>query len=507
MKSKKIIFLTAIIAFSFLLSSCILPFNKTCLNIAKGEPYNMTPNKAYLICYYAAVRSAFMKEGADDKYKIDYSKVSVKEVLTVIKEMQENTDGFLNNPENKKFIEAMGIKDNIKSKIKAYKIAENNLNLFYSGSEFKNMLNSNYHIPYINDGPAFNVNMILPSDEARNKIKFEVPFIEEARKNGNLHLISEFVLFSSDKLANKKIDEDDMSEQGKITWEKREGGIIVKTFKVYGNQPENNTGDLIEAYRFTFVRGKDGSLDKKIEQSKPCLRAYATALNSGINIAVIDVDTDRSEHGFGYPDFIKLVSSITSGKDFATKEYVDILLPEKPEEKKDKKDQKMLVKIVKAGEASSSVWEKTEDSSGFVVPHVYLNPAKDNYKLALVHKKKWLVEISKTYHSFQNKYSPGVGNVVEHYNAKPPYDGGNIIEVKVLFDEDKKIELSIEGSPVIKGFADIFIKDKPFMIDYTDVLSNVRWQIADLDKNGTYESRRKIPVTPSSVTSEGFDIF
>jgi len=487
----------------------------------KCQERGLTRAQAEIGFYGFALRYWWGKKMDNGTYAVNYSAISADKIIEILSKAEEEVRGPFNDPKEQEFIKLLGLEKSIAEQQKAYKVILDNLRYHQMYAVLMELLGENQFNGSVAE-KKFNIKMLFPPEKS---YRFTSEAVERAKEMGQLRLVHTFTVLFDDMLSGKEKDPADLGEKNKFVWKRANGGLEIRTYKIYSEdeKPTDGNGDYIEAWRVSFVQAPDNTAPVVKKESSPCLRVFASRYSTSLNIYVLDFDKENGEHGYGMPDLVKVFTAVTNGKDLFVNnaEVINMLFAERPKEILAKDPPPMKVQIAKAGDAPPPSWEEAKTPEGYKVPFSYASRSRDNYTIEVQfepqkkdasgsphgHKSgaKKIKYILKKWHDPKDTSAKGPGDVVEYYRPKASYSGNNIFDAEVA--NGKEMSVTIEGQPKVSGFItdknNIFIEDIPVQIDYTD--GKKRWRIANLKGNdSTFESRQRVQSSsPTSISPDG----
>jgi hypothetical protein len=166
----------------------------------------------------------------------------------------------------------------------------------------------------------------------------------------------------------------------------------------------------------------------------------------------------------------------------------------------------------------SESWQSSKEATGWVVPFKYQDPQNQNYNVRIKYSRpnidlisgdhdaspfRSIEWIEKEYTASGNAYAPSVGEVIEYYKAKQPFDKG--IKAKIDDSDFKKISFIYPDGSEIDGFVspgkNKFIEDEPYAKSYKE--GGRRWWIEKSANSKVFDKRRI--VSPPRETVGTYD--
>src|SRR5208282_368962 len=254
---------------------------------------------------------------------------------------------------------------------------------------------------------------------------------------------------------------------------------------------------------------------------KPALKIFFPP-SGGAAVVLIDVDRE-GEPGFGLPDIIEKVYSLTSVQDIIRQgTLVDALFQEKSAQKDRTVPPIEVFKIeIAKVDQPINVWEKAPTDVGYIVPFKYVTATGDNYNVRIkfkapkitsdseaeahAHSEYMMVEyIEKEYTTAGNRYQASQGAVTEYYRPKKEFAG--LVKAQVVYEDDtKKLDFIFPDGNEITGFVtsgeNKFIESTPYAKAYAE--GGKRFWIET--SGGTVYDKRKHVSPPKELVGEYFD--
>lgn len=466
------------------------------------------------IAFVAGLRHLMGEEVSDKKgtFRVSGKRIKVEDALKKVNEDLLSLDGALNPADDRwrKYLEVNNLKAEFERERLIRKLIRDRLQLVYLNGKFYELMGLSMPSDDYYGGTPYSLKFLLSDDELK-KYDF-VAKMEELKREKKFKESQEVAYFINDDFAYKIPDPNYPNDKNRFLWKKIRRGLKIKTYIIASENPAENSGEYIEAYRLKIIEGN--GKETVVTESKPAARIFSGG-HRKLNVAVIDGDFEGA-YGFGIPDEIVEISNLKNGADMLKNEQIlALLFKEKEKEYPLFVKKEMNVEIIRAGEAPIEEWETISDISGWQIGLKYKDQSASNYKAKVVYKNGNGAPKEKSgepqedgqnysHHSGKKKIEafakeyliPGTetsvqGEVVEYYKPAAPYDKNNVIEVEV---NGKKITIYREGESAVSGMIlpkkNTFIEDVPFRIDYTE--GGQRWRLEDRDGDGVLESRKRI---------------
>lgn len=331
--------------------------------------------------------------------------------------------------------------------------------------------------------------------DLREIFQFRLDKIDAAKKQGQLKQIERSGIFIDRKFDRKEQDPAHLDDPNAYLWRSRKIGLEICYYKVLDkDKPENNKFDYAEAYRIKDV--------KDLRREKfPCIKAFN--IPRGV-VLVIDADKE-GEPGYGVPDKVMLVSDLGGTRQlFADDSLVNLIFQEDKHRQRVKpKPEELFVEVARVG-VKVEIWEDAPTPQGWPWPlFKYKNKLENNYNVKLEWEKvkddgeprltRRLKSIKKEWTNGKDPTVPSVGEVVEYYHIKPPYDGElvtaevrwqvNTKTVRFVFkDGTEETVMLLPGSKKV-------IEEEPFAIEYT--MGEKRYRIEKVNSK-VFNKRKEI---------------
>ncbi len=420
--------------------------------------------------------------------KIKYNLLDLDRVIIKIDQWLKDFDILLgySMPEEVKYVDTFGLRPSLDHDEMVMRAIRARVKAVILDRKFRTMLGQ---VPIesaeTNCAGGYNVSDLFGPKNLLDSFKFNFDQIDEARKVGVLKLIEYIKIQISRTFDHKERDPNDLKDDNAFIWIPINQEIEISNFKIINSdRPENNIGNYIEAYRYN--NGK--------KESRPCLKVFMPKSEKPNSVLVIDTKKE-GDAGFGLPDFVEERSAPVNVNDLVRDQaLIDRLFDSQKEKKRiPPKNISVYVEIAKS-ENPIDVWEKTKDIvKGFVVPFKYSNPLGSNYNIR--------IQLNKTITYFKkewtngNRFEPTLGEVVECYKAKPPYDKLKFISAKVVASEDtKRVLFTKEDGSTEEGFINPgknrFIEDKPTAIFYSE--GEKRYVIKRSSDSLTFDKKKEL---------------
>lgn len=515
----------------FLLTSCVTTAKQGCTDEVKSRYPNYTEEERLTLFYGAkgkgCIHEWFLKVVKKDKddpgsVEIDYKKIKLDNILAVERKQRDDLRDILDtNPKNKdtyRLLEEMGLRPYFEAEERSLTFRTVRLELLLNYNEFRKLLGE------IDDSresdrrrKSYTARIFLPTFDPDRDTPFTAKYVETAKQDNKLALIGKTTIFDYERLGKKETDPEFPYDPNRFLWKERVEGLEISIYKLMNhNNPRDKNPSYLEATRIVQNFDKNGILISTVRESKPALRLFASPKET-LDIVVLDTDQE-GDLGFGLPDVVeKLVSGIETGKDIYL-QHQSLIARLFEEKLKDKRkplppDKPQKLEIAVAG-TKVDPWEKNPSTKGWSIPHEYKSEKKDNYKIEIVFKPKKVDDVSsvrqidyiaKIYYSATDSWQSVKGEVIEYYLPLSPFNEKDILEIKIDYSNKRKITIEREGYPSVSGVVSPgkngFIGDRPVAVDFSD--GEMRWRIADRDKNGVFMYRMEI--SKSSGSNSGSD--
>lgn len=486
---------------------CVKNYRSEFLKQAKAKGWTEEQQLAALAY---SDRLYFTVQDSSSNYKPNYSRLSkarVREKLDKALQDMDQTLGY-ENEENYRYIDALGLRKSLEREeevIKAMRDLVRTAELYEKFQELTGMMPYN-HYGAQETSSGYDPKIFV-STNLLTAFPFAADHIEGAKKNGSLRTIEQVRQVLQRKLDRKEKNPASPDDPNDFIWKSKNFEIEFISYKILGTEqekPEDNFPDYLEGYR--IAGGKRESL--------PILRIIYFDSNAR---GAFLLDTDREdETGFGLPDVVLGLTEPLEIADLLNDQsLLDAMFEEKKTEKRvPPKPKPVFVEIASVKQIDS--WEEAPTAEGWKVPFRYHNPLKNNYNVRLVFAKpeaetlpqpntnKQLKYLKKEWVA-GNRYLPSLGQVIEYYEMKPPYDQRIILQAQVVHQTDtKKVSLILKDGDaeqiflVMPGLNKI-IRDEPVMIEYTD--GQKRWRLKR-DSGGRIFNKRK-EISPNVKNATG----
>lgn len=444
-----------------------------------------------------------------NEYQTSFRKLTLKMLRNQLDDRLKDFEVILDyrNEEWARFIEQFKLRAEYERKEELIKAFRDRVRVLELDNEFQTLMGrrSTYWGPEPDPLDVVDLKKIFAAGDFRETFHFESDLVNEARKNGILQLVEEFVWFSNQTYGKKEPDLADPNDRFKFNWQSVQMGLQFKSYKVVnGQKPRDSDVDYIEGTRILVDhRGNRLALQ---EEGRPVLKIFVLE-----NKAVVVVDQDKEkEIGFGMPEMVIEANKIVSAKMLMSQSVVELLFPEKPKDKRrpppSKPDLKVEIALVGV---PIDLWEKAAALAGWRVPFPYKNTQSDNYytKILAANPKKDINADSPEANVRQIEYIAkvyeGNGSVMEYYRPKAPFNEKNVAHAYV--EEGKRIRIEFSNGESRSGMVapgtNIFIEDRPYRIVFTE--GEKRYIIWDKDNDGKYELRLETSTDVSSGIDPG----
>jgi hypothetical protein len=417
---------------------------------------------------------------------IKYSLLGLDRLVERIDQWLEDFDLLLGYklPEEVKYVDIFGLRPSLAYDEKVMMAVRARVKAAELDINFKALLGQ---IPAefakIDHLTGYSIRRIFGAKNPLDTFKFNVDQIDEARKSGSLKQIENYRLQVDRKFDHKDQDPNNPEDQNAYIWFASKQDIEIFNYKILSNEkPKDNVGNYIEGFR--WVNGK--------KESRPCLKVFMLSGEDSDSVMVIDTKKE-GEPGFGLPDFVEKKDDPVSAKDLIHDEdLIQRLFESRKENKRvPPKNVPIYVEIARA-ENLIDVWETSTDKvKGFVVPFSYKNKIGSNYNIR-IELSRPNIEVTTSESAEPNmsavfkyikkewtdgtRFKSSMGDVVEYYKAKAPYDTMKLLSARVLVSErpesTKRILLIKEDGSTENGFVkpgiNKYTDDKPVAVMYTE---------------------------------------
>lgn len=434
----------------------------------------------------------------DDKWQINYSRVTKTEAVAMMDKLLEDIDAVLDYKDEyiAKYLKTFGLRLYFEQKEREFRVARAWLQTSKLYDAFGSLMGTRPWYYGQQDEFGYDRSLgydpsILLVENPAEKYPFRSKTVDESKAAGILKPVTKFSLTYERELDHKVPDSNYPNDSNRFSWRSKRYALEAVGYKVLvpGDNPESNYGNYLEAYRLS---------DKGQKESYPALLAFLD--ERGTAVVIIDVDKE-TEVGHGLPDFVEfgilensLLSDVMVGRLFPEKKEYERIEPKKPP---------VHIEIVQAGQKIEE-WELSADPKGWTVPLSYQYYPPKNYNVRISFKKDEKKEehdsdLRKIEYFVKEwtggeRYKSSFGRVIEYFKTKSPYND-QIKSAVVLHEEDtQKIKVILGGGEEKVGFVspgkNAFIEDKPEAIAYT--IGETRWLIKDDNNDEIYEKRKKV---------------
>ncbi|MBI5140540.1 MAG: hypothetical protein HZA94_03800 [Candidatus Vogelbacteria bacterium] len=449
--------------------------------------------------------------------KIKYNLLSLDRLVKIIDQWLEDFDTLLgyNDPKEVKYVDTFGLRPSLTQDEKVMKAVRARVKAAELDRQFKSLLGQVprefMRIDCLN---GYNIRSIFGTKSPSETFKFNVDQIDEAKKAGTLKQIESSRFNVSRRFDHKISDPNNPGDSNAFVWVASSQELELTNYKIlYSDRPKDNGGNYIEGYRWN--NGKRESL--------PCLKIFMIGTGDGSAVFVIDTKQE-GQPGFGVPDFVEERDSSVSVMDLMRdKALIGRLFEVRPEQKRiPPKNPSVYVEIASA-DKPIDVWEAAPDKAkGWTVPFHYQNPLASNYNVRVEMSKPDLgtsldtstdFSLSRTIKYIKKEWTNGdrfeasLGQVVEYYQAKTPYDKMSLVSVRVMASEDtrKLLITRDDGSTetvLVKSGQNKITEDRPIAILYTE--GERRYVIKRSNGSKVFDKKRELSLTTPEKTGVYF---
>jgi hypothetical protein len=491
---------------TILLTGCAKNYREEFLKQAKDKGWTEEQRLAALAY---SDRLHFLVKDSSGTLKPNYARLSKTHVREKLEKAKEDLNQLLGyeDDENARYVEYFGLRQSLEHEEEVLKAVYDRVRVAELHDQFKQIIGAapSYHDPHHS---GYNAQQIFASTDLVKSFSFSIDQLDYAKQSGALKVIEQAHTSLQRKFDRKEKNPSSPDDPNDFVWKSKKYDIEVTSYKILDvEKPENNDVDYLEGYRIT-----DGK-----RESLPAIRiVYIDELGRGA--ALLDIDKE-GETGFGLPDLIEPITEPLSVADVLTdNDLLDLLFAEKKSQKRVRpKPKPVFVEIARVNKKSIDVWEQSRDAKGWTVPFRYKNDLHSNYNVKLVFAKlekstdpaagfyKQIKYLKKEWTSGNNRYMPSLGNVVEYYRMKPPYQERNLVHAQVLQTEDtKKVSLVLKDGGIEQVFVVLphnnkLIEDLPIMIEFTE--GQKRWRIQRDEQSSAFTRRKE--VSPAKKNSVG----
>lgn len=491
-----------IVSTAICFSACAPTYRDTYLKDAQDKGFN---KKQQLASYGYSFRPLFTEESSGT-VKIAYWRLSKTRVREKLDSLLEDMDSILSYTDegNYRYVDAWGLRPQLEHKEKVLEAIRARVRLAELQDQFNSLIGEIPRNEKIRERVfGYDDRKIFFENDLTKNDHFSLNAIESAKKDGTLKLIEEARASLKRQFDRKEQNPANREDENDFVWKLKAVDLQVKSYKILDNEkPDNNNADYIEMYRIP---------SESKPEIWPAVRIFMfNDRNKGVMI--IDVDK-KGESGHGIPDLIEPTTGQIDAKSLLKNDALMALVyTEKKKNRTPPKQNPVFVEIARVGEGPKEYWEIAKDKNGWTVPIEYKNPQQSNYNIKLVFAKVppkeedlyYQIKYVKKEWTFGGTTEPSIGGVVEYYRSKPPYGRRNLVEARVLHQENtKKVSLGFENGTqeiiqVLPG-QNKFIEDKPVMIDYS--VGQKRWRIKRDENSSVFMKKREI--LPSGKDSTG----
>lgn len=441
---------------------------------------------------------------------IKYNLLTLPRLVARIDEWLEDFDVLLsyNVPEEVKYVDTFGLRESLTQDEKVMKAVRARVRAAELDRMFKTLLGQvPSEFARIDCLNGYNIRSIFGTKSPTETFRFNVDQIDEARKAGTLKPIETSRVSVTRKFDHKIRDPSNPGDNNAFVWVPSDQELELTTHKIlYSEKPKDNAGNYIEGYRWNGGR----------RESLPCLKVFMVSTDDPSSVLVIDT-TREGQPGFGIPDFVEERERSLGVTDLIhDQELIGKLFEVKTENRRiPPKTPKIYAEIARA-ENPIDVWEDAPDKTrGWVVPFHYKNPVGSNYNVRLELSKPDLEisadtgamdtpSISRNFKYLKKewtngeRYEPSLGQVVEYYQVKPPYDKMKLMSARVMVSEStKKLLLTKEDGSTetvfVKPGSNKITEDRPIAILYTE--GEKRYVIKRAATGALFDKRKELSTT------------
>lgn len=451
---------------------------------------------------------ALQWDGTKNEYQTSFRRITLEKFVEQLDARLEDFRVILNynNADEARYVEFSKKRAKFERQEQIIRAQRDRAKVALLDNKFQTLMGTHpyYWGPETNPLDIVDIKKIYAGDDFRKTYLFESDLVNEARKNGILQLVEDFVWVGSQTYGKKEPDISDPTDRFKFDWQPLRMALRFRSYKVVnGQKPKDNEVDYIEGVRILVDhRGNRLSLQ---EESRPALKIFVLGSK-----AVVVADQDKEmESGFGLPEIVEGVDKIFSAQILMRQEVVQLLFPEKPQDKRRPPPVKPDVKVeVALVGVPVDLWEKASVAAGWKVPFSYRNTKGDNYsvKVLVVPKKDTDTDNPDTdvrQIDYVAKIYTGNGLAVEYYRTKTPFNERNVMRAVVEDGKRIRIEFSNGDSRnvTVPPGNNIFIEDRPYRIVFTE--GDKRYVIWDKDNDGKYELRLETAIDGNSDVDPG----
>src|SRR5271157_681345 len=353
-----------ICAVSFLLGGCAPPYRKTFDDEAKARGWT---EKQKLAAFAYADRTFWAHQVGENKYVIVYRRVPTTKVREQLETVLRDYDFMLDpkNVDDRHYLDALNLTKDMEHDEKVTQAIYARVRAYEVYNEFnQDMGVTSSYGPEAELAGGYNAKAIFTVQDWSTVFPFTSDQLESAKKDGTLQVIENAEFDLSRKYDRKEQDPKNPDDHNEFVWKSAKRAVKLVNYKVVNaDKPDNNNGDYIEGYRV---------LDGK-QESKPALKIFFPP-SGGAAVDLIDVDRE-GEPGFGLPDIIEKVYSLTSVQDIIRQgTLVDALFQEKSAQKDRTVPPIEVFKIeIAKVDQPINVWEKAPTDVGYIVPFKYVS--------------------------------------------------------------------------------------------------------------------------------------
>ncbi len=493
--------LPLIVLSAILLTGCAKQYRTEFLKQAKERGWTEDQQLAALA--HSERVGNFLVKDSSGSYKPNYAKLTKTHVREKLEKAKEDINQLLSydDEESARYVDYFGLRSSLEREEEVLKAVYNRVRAAELQDQFKKLVGAAplyYTNPDQQNSSGYNIQQIFGSTDVVKSFSFSIDQLEYAKQRGALKVIERARTSLERVLDRKEKNPSAPDDPNDFVWKPKKYDFEIVSYKILNaEKPEDNDANYLEGYRI--------SDDKK--ESLPALRmVYIEELGRGALL----VDADKEgETGFGLPDLVEpLQGSVSANELLTDSDLLNILFMEKKSEKRVRpKAKPIFVEIARLGKKPLDLWENAPTGEGWRVPFRYKNETQNNYNVKIVFAKpeKGTDPASNLYKQIKyvkkewvagDRYNPSLGQVVEYYRVKPPYNEKNIMQAQVLHNENtQKVSLVLkdEGTEkiiILLPGANKFIEDVPGIIEFTE--GQKRWRIQKDENSNSYMKRKEV---------------
>lgn len=504
----------AAIAFALILgiTACTPPYRQTFNDEGKAKGWTQKQTDA---AYAYADRTFWSREIKENTYVISYGKVPTAKVRQQLEGVLKDIDGGLDpkNAEMKQYLETFNLRKDVEHDEEVAQALYDRVRASELQGEFKQKMGDTPEYGIEAElSQGYNIRKIYVNKPLADAFPFKSDQIDAAKKSGTLKQTSQATLDFSNEYDHKEANPKNPDDTNDFVWKARHQKIVLTEFKIVDvDKPLDNKGDYIEGYR--VIEGK--------QESRPALKMFFPTSGS-MAILLVDLD-EEGQPGFGVPDIIQELSNTTDVESLLNDGTLINSLFDKKEAKKNRvvaEAQLFKIEIVPIG-GHIDEWQKSPDSTGWLVPFKYINERGDNFNVRVHYKKPSFdpatasthphseymeVEyIEKEFTKSGERYEASNGKVIEYFRPRKDFAGP--VKAKVLYEDGtKQVQFQFEDGSVVEGFItsgkNKFIEDSPYAKSYNE--GQKRWWIEKSEGSSNYDKRKSVG-QPKESTGEYAD--